>query len=138
VGDLLAGGVLSRLGWHRLLGQALVSAEMAETDLPRFGAWVENAGRVGARTLAQQTAAVLLHDSGGRLGEIRVPTLVLAGDADRLVPLENSMRLAEAIPGARLAVLRGAGHCFPLERFEETVREVAGFFRDCGSVAVAT
>ena len=129
VADLLAGGVLSRLGSHRLIGRALVSAEMAEKDLARFGAWVENTGRAGPRTLAQQTAAVLRHDVGRRLGEIRVPTLVLSGDADRLVPLENSRRLAGAIPGARLAVLKGAGHCFPLERFEETVREVAGFFR---------
>ena len=65
--------------------------------------------------------------------EIRVPTLALTGDADRLVPMENSRRLVEAIPGARLVLLPGAGHCFPLERFEETARELTGFFREAAS-----
>jgi pimeloyl-ACP methyl ester carboxylesterase len=64
-----------------------------------------------------------------RLGEIRVPTLVLTGDADRLVPVENSRRLVAAIPGAGLALLPGAGHCFPLERFEETADTLTAFFR---------
>jgi pimeloyl-ACP methyl ester carboxylesterase len=37
------------------------------------------------------------------------------------------------IPGARLVLLPGAGHCFPLERFEETARELTGFFREAAS-----
>ncbi len=128
-GDLLAGGALSRMGAHGLIARALVSPGMAGHDLARFAAWVENAGRVGPRVLAQQLAAVIRWDASSRLGEIRVPTLVLTGDADRLVPPENSRRLAEAIPGARLSSLPGAGHCFPLERFEETERALTGFFR---------
>jgi len=49
-----------------------------------------------------------------------VPTLVLSGDADRVIPVENSYRLAGLIPGARLHLLPGVGHAFPLEREEET------------------
>jgi pimeloyl-ACP methyl ester carboxylesterase len=129
LGGLVAGGALSRLGSHRLIGRALVSAQTLREDLERFGAWIESVGRVSPRVLAQQVAAVTVWDAASRLGEIRVPTLVLSGDADRLVPAENSRRIAEAIPGARLVLLPGAGHCFPLERFEETEREVADFFR---------
>jgi pimeloyl-ACP methyl ester carboxylesterase len=88
---------------------------------------------VGPRVLAQQLAAVTAWDATARLARIRVPTLALTGDADQLVPLENSRRLVEAIPGARLVLLPGAGHCFPLERFEETARELTAFFREAVS-----
>jgi pimeloyl-ACP methyl ester carboxylesterase len=45
-----------------------------------------------------------------QLDQISVPTLVISGDDDRIVPLENSLRLAEDIPGASLAVLENCGH----------------------------
>ncbi|MBK9087523.1 MAG: alpha/beta fold hydrolase [Holophagales bacterium] len=133
MGELIVGGALSRMGSHRLIAGALVSKELADGDLARFGRWVEGTGRVGPRVLAQQLAAVTAWDATARLGEIRVPTLALTGDADQLVPVANSRRLVEAISGARLVLLRGAGHCFPLERFEETAREVTAFFREAAS-----
>ncbi|HYN40966.1 MAG TPA: alpha/beta fold hydrolase [Thermoanaerobaculia bacterium] len=131
--ELVAGGFLSRLGAHSLIARALVSPAFSRDDLARFSTWVEGTGRVGPRVLAQQLAAVTAWDATARLAQIRVPTLVLTGDADRLVPLENSRCLAEAIPGARLVMLPGAGHCFPLERFEETARELTAFFREAAS-----
>ncbi len=46
-----------------------------------------------------------------RYGEIRIPTAILVGDADRLVdPARHSFRLREALPRATLTVLPGAGH----------------------------
>jgi pimeloyl-ACP methyl ester carboxylesterase len=45
-----------------------------------------------------------------RLGEIRVPTLVLAGGRDRVVPLEASRVVADRIPGARLEIDPECGH----------------------------
>jgi pimeloyl-ACP methyl ester carboxylesterase len=71
---------------------------------------------------------VVRHHTLNRLSRIRAPTLVLTGDADRLVPFANSEVLAKAIPGARLHVLKGAGHVFPLEREEETVRALEEHF----------
>lgn len=47
-----------------------------------------------------------------RLPGVRVPTLVLHGELDRLVPVANGRRLAEAIPGAELVVLPDANHVF--------------------------
>ncbi|MBK9375371.1 MAG: alpha/beta fold hydrolase [Holophagales bacterium] len=38
--ELIAGGALSRIGSHRLIAGALVSKELAGSDLARFGAWV--------------------------------------------------------------------------------------------------
>ena len=47
------------------------------------------------------------------LQSLRVPTLVIHGDADRLVPLEFGKRTAELIPGARLEIVAGMGHDYP-------------------------
>jgi pimeloyl-ACP methyl ester carboxylesterase len=57
-----------------------------------------------------------------------VPTLILTGDKDRLVPPVNSYVLAGTIPNAKLHVLRGAGHVFPLEREKETVEALREHF----------
>lgn len=45
-----------------------------------------------------------------RLGEIRMPVLVITGDDDRIVPTTESIRLAADIPGARLVVIPDCGH----------------------------
>jgi pimeloyl-ACP methyl ester carboxylesterase len=42
-------------------------------------------------------------------------TLVITGDADRIVPLENSINLAAAIPEAKLVVMPGGSHLFFIE-----------------------
>ena len=47
------------------------------------------------------------------LGSLHVPTLVVHGDADRLVPLEAGRATAAAIPGARLEIVEGMGHDYP-------------------------
>lgn len=59
-----------------------------------------------------QLAAAMGHDVADRLGAIGAPTLVVHGDADRMVPTANGRRLAEEIPGARLIELPGAGHLY--------------------------
>ena len=127
VSYLVVGGVLSRMGMHRLIGQALVSGGVVENDYARLSAWIESGERVSPRLLVQQMTAVTLHATTSRLKKIACPTLVLTGDSDRLVPEKNSRRLAALIPGARLVVLPGAGHCFPLEQPEATLRELLGF-----------
>ncbi|MGC8944811.1 MAG: alpha/beta fold hydrolase [Anaerolineae bacterium] len=45
-----------------------------------------------------------------RLGEVRVPVLVVTGDDDRIIPTEQSVRLAREIAGAQLAVIPECGH----------------------------
>jgi pimeloyl-ACP methyl ester carboxylesterase len=42
-----------------------------------------------------------------------VPTLIVWGDRDRIIPVDHAYRAAEAIPGARLEVFEGAGHFLP-------------------------
>lgn len=78
---------------------------------------------------AAQLAAAIGHDAGERLAEIRSPTLVITGSEDRLVPPENSRRIAERIPGSRLLLLPGAPHRLFAENAEAFNREVLAFLR---------
>lgn len=54
-------------------------------------------------------------DSTPDLAGIDVPTLVITGTGDRLIPAEVSSEMAARIPGARLEVLEGVGHLSNLE-----------------------
>jgi proline iminopeptidase len=62
-----------------------------------------------------------------RLGEIRVPTLVMAGHDDFLFPPESQAQLAAGIPDARLRIIERAGHNPQSERPAETLAAVADF-----------
>src|SRR4051794_13457368 len=72
-------------------------------------------GRDTARARAPASAQNPALLEGGepwrdRLGDIRVPTLVIHGSADPMFPLGHGRELANEVPGARLLVLDGAGH----------------------------
>lgn len=62
-----------------------------------------------------------------RLGELAMPVLVITGDDDRIVPTEQSIRLAGEIPGAELVVLPQCGHV-PHEECPEAFLEAAARF----------
>lgn len=85
------------------------------------------AGPAAVAGTAAQMAAAIGHDAGERLTEIAVPTLVIAGTADRLVPPENSRRIAGRIPGSRLLLLPGAPHRLFAENAEAFNRAVLSF-----------
>jgi len=60
-----------------------------------------------------------------RLGSVGVPTLVIHGDADILVPVENGRRVAAAIPGARLMEIAGMGHDVPRRVWSQVADAIA-------------
>jgi pimeloyl-ACP methyl ester carboxylesterase len=63
----------------------------------------------------------------GRLPQIDVPTLVVWGAADRVVPLAHGHAYADNIPGARLVIIDKAGHLPQLEAPEELLPLVSEF-----------
>jgi hypothetical protein len=62
-----------------------------------------------------------------RLGEITVPTLVLAGRDDFQFPPEHQVELAAGIPNARLEIIERAGHNAHSERPAEVMEAVKDF-----------
>ena len=60
--------------------------------------------------LVEQTRAATNFDSCERLSMINVPTLILHGKKDVMIPSENATVLAEAIPNAKLVLFQNSGH----------------------------
>jgi len=65
-----------------------------------------------------------------RLGEIKVPTLVMAGRDDFQFPPEHQAQLAAGIANARLEIIERAGHNAPTERTAEVIRAVRDFLAE--------
>lgn len=74
-----------------------------------------------------QLQAAMSFDAESRLAEIKSPTLVLSGDADVIVPVQNSRNLAHEIPGAKLQIIEGGSHTFFIEQAGEFNRIVTEF-----------
>jgi pimeloyl-ACP methyl ester carboxylesterase len=66
----------------------------------------------------------------GRLHRIAIPTLVLWGEADRVVTPDYGREFAAAIPGARFATIPGAGHFPHLEQPDALARRIIDFAGD--------
>ena len=65
---------------------------------------------------------------------IRIPTLVVAGDADTTIGPQASRRLASLIPGARFEIIKGAGHRDAAGNDPRVMRLVSDFLaEDAGS-----
>jgi pimeloyl-ACP methyl ester carboxylesterase len=65
---------------------------------------------------------------------LRMPTLVIWGDRDRLVDPRLAPRLAATVPDARLLVLEGVGHVAMLEAPEPTARAVLALVEERDAV----
>lgn len=74
-------------------------------------------------------AACNAFDISERLGEIRVPALVVGSTNDRMMPLAQSQSLAAAIPGSQLAVIEDGGHFMMTEKANEVGAALLGFLR---------
>jgi len=74
-----------------------------------------------------QLQAAMTFNAESRVERITGPTLVLSGDADVIVPVQNSRNLAAKIPGAKLQIIKGGSHTFFIERAEEFNQIVSEF-----------
>jgi pimeloyl-ACP methyl ester carboxylesterase len=163
VDDLIGGAlVLGELGkWvnPRWLGRALLgsSAPMVPLSTPlqdaaiRYVAFGPSATRgqiafyermlmdtpPGARAATGLALSDL--DLGSALARLAVPTLVIAGDRDRLTPAAHSQRIVRALPDpAGLIVLKDTGHMSPLERPREVADAIADLTNTVTRVAATT
>ena len=88
--------------------------------------------RAGPIVIVRAARQLLASDLSPRLAAIQAPTLVVWGEEDALIPLSRGRRLAAAIPGARFALIPGAGHAPMWERpdlFDPLVLDFLGAMR---------
>lgn len=99
-------------------------------DENAFAAFHEMATSVpAAREIIQlQLQAIVGHDTSARLSEVAVPTLIVHGTVDGVLPCANGEMIAGLMPSARFETLTDVGHMFWWEqpqRSAELVREHA-------------
>jgi 3-oxoadipate enol-lactonase len=127
------------LGWGSLDSESAVrrGLETATSDAYRAG-HPEEFDQIVRWRLAdspslsdyyQQLMAGARFDISRDVGNVVSPTLVIHGTDDRYVPLANAVALADAIPGAKLRILDGAGHLVFIERAEEVNKEIVSFLK---------
>jgi pimeloyl-ACP methyl ester carboxylesterase len=86
------------------------------------------AHRFVAQAYRAQMWAASLHDCYGRLDRIEAPTLVVHGNHDRMIPVDNGRMIAARIPRAQLIELDQTGHLYPTEE-PGIDEEISAFMR---------
>jgi 3-oxoadipate enol-lactonase len=129
MGEMLGLGALNP-GQAARRGLEGATSERYRAENPEEFETIVNKRLSDSPSLASYNAQALAgarFDHSGDVGRITSPTLVIHGAQDRYVPPANARALAEAIPGARLLVLEGAGHLVFVERAAEVNRAVLAF-----------
>ena len=77
-----------------------------------------------------QWEALRKYDCCNRLSEVRVPTLIMGGDLDRLNPVQRLTELSQRINGSQLQIFPGLGHGFIVETREEVQSRILAFLNE--------
>jgi 3-oxoadipate enol-lactonase len=120
----------------RALGESRVDvllAQPADSNVRREV--IETMARIDPAAYRTGARAVWLADQREHAAAIRVPTLVLCGEQDRITPPALSMSLTKLIPGAIYEAIAGAGHISNLERPDSFNTLVGAFVRGVDSRA---
>ncbi len=76
--------------------------------------------------MVRHSAAVLTHGyRKSSIASIKVPTLVIHGDADPLISVEGGKEIAQLIPGAKLLIIDGMGHEMPKEAWPRIIDAIS-------------
>jgi pimeloyl-ACP methyl ester carboxylesterase len=107
--------------WPRYVGNA------ARTNLPLQRLVLDMAETLGPEVFATQTeVAISRADSRPRLAALKMPVLALCGEEDALCPPVLQREIAEAVPGAMLRIIPGAGH-FVLQESPQAAQQIVAW-----------
>jgi pimeloyl-ACP methyl ester carboxylesterase len=114
---------------YRTTIEAFVDACVPEPDGANARRWARHiVHRSSGEPAAQLLEAAGAVDIADRLGEIALPTLILHGAEDRIVPVAQAHMLASRLGDARLVVLDEAGHVPTLTRPRQVAEAIDAFF----------
>ena len=86
-------------------------------------------------TIGRHLMAIESFDAYERLPQIRAPTLIIHGDQDLLIPVENAEVLKERISGSQVRLMPGVGHMFFWEKPEESAGAIVEFLSSVAAPA---
>ena len=128
------GAVVTRFRARWITGRILRStfadpSKVTEADVDQYYAPVPDPayGRALRGVLREFRFDTL---SGGRLGGVLAPTLILWGDADRWIPLRDGTRFARDLPRSEFVVVAHTGHDAADESPEQVNRQLLGFLKE--------
>jgi pimeloyl-ACP methyl ester carboxylesterase len=78
----------------------------------------------------QQLQSATTFDMQAKISKISAKTLVITGDSDQVVPMQNSINLANLIPNAELEIIENSGHLFFIEQAEKFNKLVKNFIKN--------
>lgn len=129
----LASALLRLAGPRRVIRWAMRAivhdpASISRDQVDEYArAWSRPEGRRAAFAVGRQILPPDLDDRARRYAEIDVPTLLLWGDSDRVIPLWVGERLEREMPRARLVRIEACGHMMAEERPERSWEVVERF-----------
>lgn len=98
-------------------------------DHPLLTMFIEMAENLGVDAFDRQIEAIISReDSRPLLPMIKIPTLVVVGKDDTLIPPDDGKEIANGIPGAKLEEIENAGHMCMTERPEAVTAALVKFF----------
>jgi len=98
----------------------------SEDELQAYVEGLLDRGITGGGTARQMLATIAAPSRVKQLRLLDVPTLVIHGDKDPVLPAECGIDTANAIPGAKLEVISGMGHNLPLQLASRLARTILG------------
>ena len=105
-----------RAAWEVNVSPSFAANEQAYARFRRIG--MRRA--VATQVIMAQMRAIAKFDASARLPELRLPTLVVHGTLDEMLPVQNGYMIVGLIPGSRLEILEGIGHMFFWEQPEHS------------------
>ncbi len=119
------------LGTHRRLLRSSLAEMMpsVQLDPAQFDALLNDAASMPTESLVGFLGALHQWNVESQLGRIRVPTLLVWGGRDRIIPSHTMQRLAESIPGCQSVYWEEVGHSPQLERPDELASTLFNFVR---------
>lgn len=107
----------------RLIGSPVYPRSSSELD--EFVDRIMSRGMTPGGSIRQILAILSSSNRCADLTKLNLPTLVIHGDKDKLVPVECGIDTAECIPNAKLWLIPGMGHDFPYELLTEFTNRIA-------------
>jgi 3-oxoadipate enol-lactonase len=108
------------------VAKTLVSSRASPAHI---AALVDSMGRLHKESYIKSIEAMTRYERVADLSRIRVPTLIVVGDQDRLTPPSVARDMADAIAGSSLVILRNAGHLANIEQPELFNQVLLDFLR---------
>jgi pimeloyl-ACP methyl ester carboxylesterase len=113
---------------HSVRVMNMLSGSRYQIDEDRVRKWALDSYQRGLNPdgVARQFAAILATGSRKKaLKSVTVPTLVIHGDADPLVPVECGIDTASTIPGAQLLIIEGLGHTLTPQVYPQVIEAIS-------------